>query len=58
METMKSMLHMFLYIFLVVFIDDILIYSKSEEEQERHLRLVLETLRKNKFYEKLKKCEF
>ena len=58
METMNSMLRGFLDNFVVVFIDDILIYSKTEEEHERHLRLVLETLRKNKFYAKLKKCEF
>jgi hypothetical protein len=58
METMNNMLHRFLDNFVVVFIDDILIYSKTEEEHERHLRLVFETLRKNKFYVKLKKCEF
>jgi hypothetical protein len=46
---MNHMLHMFLDNGVVVFIDDILIYSKIEEEHERHLRLVHETLRKNKF---------
>jgi hypothetical protein len=39
----------------VVFIDDILIYSKSLEEQEQHLRVVLQTLRDHKLYAKLKK---
>jgi hypothetical protein len=39
METMNNMLHRFLDNFVVVFIDDILIYSKTEEEHERHLRL-------------------
>jgi hypothetical protein len=58
METMNSMFHRLLDNFMVVFIDNILVYSKIEEEHERHLRLVLETLRKNKFYAKLKKCEF
>jgi hypothetical protein len=58
MEIMNSMLHRLLDNFMVVFIDNILVYSKTEEEHERHLRLVLETLRKNKFYAKLKKCEF
>jgi hypothetical protein len=58
METMNSMSHRFLGNFEVVFIDDILIYSKIEEEHEHRLRLALETLRKNKFYAKLKKCEF
>ena len=58
METMNSMLHKYLDDFVVVFIDDILIYSKTEGEHERHLRLVLETLIENQFFAKLKKCEF
>jgi len=57
-EAMNMMLHKYLDDFVVVFIDDILIYSKSEEEHERHLSLVLDALRKNKFYAKLKKCGF
>jgi hypothetical protein len=44
--------------FLVVFIDDILVYSRSEEEHEGHLRLVLQKLRDHKLYVKLSKCEF
>jgi hypothetical protein len=44
--------------FVVVFIDDILIFSKTEEEHEEHLRLVLEKLRSNKLYAKFSKCEF
>ncbi|GKB41368.1 putative reverse transcriptase domain-containing protein, partial [Tanacetum coccineum] len=44
--------------FVIVFIDDILIYSKSKEEHEVHLRLVLELLRKEKLYAKFSKCEF
>jgi hypothetical protein len=44
--------------FVVVFIDDILVFSKTEEEHEKHLRLVLEKLRSNKLYAKLSKCEF
>jgi hypothetical protein len=44
--------------FVVVFIDDILIFSKTKEEHEKHLRLVLEKLRSNKLYAKLSKCEF
>jgi hypothetical protein len=43
--------------YVVVFIDDILIYSRSAEEHERHLREVLERLRRAKFYCKLSKCE-
>ena len=44
--------------FVVVFIDDILVYSKNEEEHEEHLRLVLQKLRENQLYAKLSKCEF
>ncbi|WJZ88382.1 hypothetical protein VitviT2T_007687 [Vitis vinifera] len=42
----------------VVFIDDILVYSKSREEHERYLTIVLQTLRDKQLYAKLKKCEF
>jgi hypothetical protein len=44
--------------FVVVFINDILIFSKNEEEHDKHLRLVLQKLRENKLYTKLNKCEF
>jgi hypothetical protein len=44
--------------FVVVFPDDILVYSKTKEEHERHLRVVLEKLRKNQLYGKFSKCEF
>jgi hypothetical protein len=44
--------------FVVVFIDDILVYSKNEEEHEGHLRLVLQKLRENQLYAKFSKCEF
>lgn len=43
--------------FFIVFIDDILIFSKSEEEQEQHLRLVLEELREHQLYAKFSKCQ-
>ena len=42
----------------IVFIDDILVYSKTEEEHERHLREVLETLEREQLYAKFSKCEF
>jgi hypothetical protein len=42
----------------MVFIDDILVYSRSEEDHEGHLRLVLQKLRDHKLYTKLSKCEF
>jgi hypothetical protein len=41
-----------------VFIDDILVYSRSEEEHKEHLRLALQKLRENRLYTKLSKCEF
>jgi hypothetical protein len=44
--------------FVMVFIDDILVYSRSEEEHEDHLRLVLKKLRDHRLYAKLSKCEF
>jgi hypothetical protein len=44
--------------FVMVFIDDILVYSRSEEEHEEHLCLVLQKLRDDKLYAKLSKCEF
>jgi hypothetical protein len=44
--------------FIIVFIDDILIFSKMMEEHEEHLRLVLEKLRSNQLYAKFSKCEF
>ena len=44
--------------FVVVFIDDILVYSKNRDDHEKHLRLVLQTLRENKLYAKLSKCGF
>jgi hypothetical protein len=44
--------------FVVVFIDDILVFSRNEEEHEEHLRLVLQRLRENQLYAKLSKCEF
>jgi hypothetical protein len=44
--------------FVVIFIDNILVYSKIEEEHEEHLRLVLENLRANQLYAKFSKCEF
>jgi hypothetical protein len=44
--------------FVLVFIDDILIFSKNEKEHNEHLHLVLQKLRENQLYAKLSKCEF
>jgi hypothetical protein len=44
--------------FIVVFINDVLVYSKDEEEHEEHLRLVLQKLQDHRLYAKLSKCEF
>ncbi|WVZ50243.1 hypothetical protein U9M48_001517 [Paspalum notatum var. saurae] len=45
-------------LFIVVFINNILIFSKSRDEHEQHLRVVLEKLQENQLYEKFSKCEF
>ncbi|GJS27226.1 putative reverse transcriptase domain-containing protein [Tanacetum coccineum] len=58
MDLMNRVCKPYLDKFVIVFIDDILIYSKSKEEHEVHLRLVLELLRKEKLYAKFSKCEF
>lgn len=44
--------------FIVVFIDDILVYSKTKEEHEEHLRIALQLLRENQLHAKLNKCKF
>ena len=44
--------------FVLVFLDDILVYSKNEEEHEEHLRLTLQVLREHQLYAKLSKCDF
>jgi hypothetical protein len=44
--------------FVIVFLDDILIYFKSEEDHEHHLRLVLKVLRENQLYSRLSKFSF
>ena len=58
MDYMNRIFRPFLDKFVVVFIDDILIYSKMQEEHAEHLRLVLGVLREKQLYAKLSKCEF
>ena len=58
MELMNRVFRGYLDQFVVVFIDDILIYSQSEEEHAEHLRMTLGILRKEQLYAKLSKCEF
>nr|KYP34046.1 Retrovirus-related Pol polyprotein from transposon 17.6 [Cajanus cajan] len=55
---MNRIFRPFLDRFVVVFIDDILVYSKSLEDHREHLRSVLEVLREKQLYAKLSKCEF
>ncbi|GJS84223.1 putative reverse transcriptase domain-containing protein [Tanacetum coccineum] len=58
MDLMNRVCRPYLDKFVIVFIDDILIYSKTQEEQVEHLRLVLGLLEKEKLYAKFSKCEF
>jgi hypothetical protein len=58
MNLMNNVFMDYLDKFVVVFIDDILIYSQSEEEHVDHLKLVLQRLREHQLYVKLSKCEF
>ncbi|WVZ84938.1 hypothetical protein U9M48_031905 [Paspalum notatum var. saurae] len=58
MQLMNSVFMDYLDKFVVVFIDNILIYSKTEAEHEEHLRLILQRLRVHKLYAKFSKCEF
>jgi hypothetical protein len=58
MNLMNKVFMKFLDKFVVVFIDNILVYSKTEEEHAEHLRLVLGTLREHQLYAKFSKCEF
>ena len=58
MSMMNKVFMEFLDKFVVVFIDDILVYSKNEEEHKEHLHLVLQKLREHQLYAKFSKCEF
>nr|GFC96341.1 retrotransposon protein, putative, Ty3-gypsy subclass [Tanacetum cinerariifolium] len=58
MDLMNRVFYEFLDKFVIVFIDDILVFSMSKEEHEDHLRTVLQILRQEKLYAKFSKCEF
>ncbi|GJR60314.1 putative nucleotidyltransferase, ribonuclease H [Tanacetum coccineum] len=58
MDLMNRVCKSYLDKFVIVFIDDILIYSKTKEDHENHLRLMLDLLNKEKLYAKFSKCEF
>ena len=58
MDLMNRVFKDYLDKFVIVFIDDILIYSRSKEEHEEHLRIALQMLKQNQLYAKFTKCEF
>ena len=58
MDLMNRVFRSYVVQFVVVFIDDILLYSKDRENHDTHLRVVLESLRKEQLYAKLSRCEF
>ena len=58
MDLLSRVFRPYLDQFVVVLIDDILVYSRDEQEHEQHLKIVLQTLRENKLYAKLSKCDF
>ena len=55
---MNNIFSKYLDEFVLVFIDDILVYSKSKEEHEEHLGIVLRVLREHQLYAKFSKCDF
>lgn len=58
MDLVNRAFHKYLDDFVIVFMDDILIYSNNEEDHERYLRMALEMLMKNKLYAKRNECDF
>ena len=55
---MNGVFKQYLDLFIIVFIDDMLIYSRSEEEHASHLRVILQTLNDRQLLAKFSKCEF
>ena len=58
MDLMNKVFHPYLDQFVVVFIDNILVYSNDAQEHEQHLKIVLQILREKQLFAKLSKCDF
>ena len=58
MSLMNTVFHTYLDKFIIVFVDDILVYSNNEEDHVKHLSIALQVLRENKLFAKLSKCDF
>ena len=58
MDLMNKVFHLYLDQFIIVFIEDILVYSKNAKEHVFHLRIILQTMRDRRLYAKFSKCEF
>ena len=58
MDLMNRVFSPYLDRFVIVFIDDILVYSRIEKEHAKHLRIILRTLEKSQLFAKFSKCEF
>src|SRR4051812_5974671 len=58
MRAMNYLFQEWFDVFVLLYLDDILVYSKSKAEHEGHLRLVLQKLREDRYYAKFSKCEF
>ncbi|VVA40761.1 PREDICTED: reverse mRNAase, partial [Prunus dulcis] len=58
MDLMNRVFRLYLDLFVIVFIDDIHVYSRTLEGHKKHLRLVLKTLRRKQLYAKFSKCQF
>ncbi|GJU30776.1 putative reverse transcriptase domain-containing protein [Tanacetum coccineum] len=58
MDLMNRVCKLYLDLFVIAFIDDILVYSRNEKEHEEHLKLILKLLKKEELYAKFSKCEF
>ncbi|XP_060202500.1 uncharacterized mitochondrial protein AtMg00860-like [Lycium barbarum] len=58
MDLMNRVFKLYLDLFMIVFIDDILVYSRSESDHAQHLRVILQTLKDRELFAKFSKCEF